>query len=151
MTRTLLLERHFPVEFFNCTLFICFRVAAEVAHKPKPRVARYSAARANWYVFFFVIWVSWPFNFQIRESLNLQLCGLLAIRMSEWYLWFSQSLSVSYHDVTPAKLCRPVLICPVIYQSAGVSSRRLAPWGDWPTSSLFMCAGRKMWRVTSCK
>lgn len=44
--------------------------------------------------------------------------------------------SVSYHDVSPAK--RPVLICPVFYQSACIA----VPWGDRPTCSLFVCAGR---------
>ena len=61
--------------------------------------------------------------------------------------------SVSYHDVTPAELCRPVLIRPVIYQSAGVASCPLAPWGDWPTCSLLVCPGwiPDVTRVTSCK
>lgn len=82
----------------------------------------------------FVVWVNWRFCFRIRKITFI-------------YVRFDMSASprapvdlhkasVSYHDVSPAE--RPVLICPVFYQSACIA----VPWGDRPTCSLFVCAGR---------
>lgn len=126
----------FLLSFSNCTLFKCFRVAAEVLRGGyQTWVARYSSARANWCGFF--LWFGWSdsLHFQIRESEKLQLCGVLVIRVSEWYLWFSASCLLSWCDAQPSSVSPVWFVLLFISQRA---SRRVlwrrevteqpAPW-----------------------
>lgn len=82
----------------------------------------------------FVVWVNWCFCFCIRKIpfIYVRFDTSASLRAPVGL----HKASVSYHDVSPAE--RPVLICPVFYQSACIA----VPWGDRPTCSLFVCAGR---------
>lgn len=96
------------------------KMCAQCSHMKSPRCIQVMCVC-------FVVWVNWRFYvICVRFDTSASLRAPVGLHKA----------SVSYHDVSPAE--RPVLICPVFYQSACIA----VPWGDRPTCSLFVCAGR---------
>lgn len=72
-------------------------------------------------MFSLAIWLNQPFKISNSEAPKTAVMWFHSDKSVSDTSGFHKA-SVCYHDVSPAELCRPILICPVIYQSAGITS-----------------------------